>query len=353
MKNRKINWTLISFILTVFLTLIVLLIIWTWERPVSPDWPIDYTAFGTYGDFFGGVFGTLFAAIGVVFVYFTYIKQSVFQKKDQIESRFFELLKLHEKNVEELKKIDDKIFTVYIKNIRSFVSIIKDYNDIESKNWNGSTMVKLGYLYFFYGASEYTSERLTGLPINSSEVTELNNYIKKLGIDYKGSFEEFGKYFRQLFQIVTYIDNKDILTYTDKEQYVKSLRVRLNIEEQYLLFLNSLVANGLDWEKAKSEEKDQLITKYNLLKNIPNEYNQVAGISFLLEYPNIHYEFMGDNKSTERIRLEKIYNAKMNFTWNSTVKLFELLLMKFELLIKYLKTKYQMLLKKLKQMLMV
>jgi len=315
MKNIKINWTIINSILAVCVTLIVLFILWIWEKPFSSDWPIDYTAFGTYGDFFGGVVGTLFAIIGVVFVYYTFKNQSDFQKKDQVESRFFELLKLHEKNVEELKNIDNDIFNLYIKNIKNFVAIINKFNQEKSKNWNNETVVKLGYLYFFYGASEYTQERLIGISLDTNEVKELNDYIKELGIVYNGTFADFGKYFRQLFQIVTYIDNKSILSYKDKEQYIKSLRVRLNIEEQYLLFLNSIVSNGLDWEKGiengKEEEKEkvnkQLITKYNLLKNIPKEYIQIDGADFKIIYPNVHYEFNGNNKSAERLRLENLY----------------------------------------------
>lgn len=310
MKNNKIIWLFFAVIL-IALLLFALYKVWIWENPVNRNYPIDYTAFGTYGDFFGGVIGTLFAIIGVVIVYFTFRNQSDSQLKDQIESRFFELLKLHEKNVEELKNIDERIFTVYFKSIKNFVSIIKEYNEMETKNWGDKVIVKLGYLYFFYGASEYTQERLVGVAVPEDDVNDLNDYIKKRGINYKGSFGEFGKYFRQLFQIVTYIDRKSILTYKEKEQYVKSLRVRLNIEEQYLLFLNSLVSNGLDWEKGTTEENNQLITKYNLLKNIPNEYIQIAGIDFKIEYPNLQFEFKGNHKSDERIRLEKIYNNEI------------------------------------------
>jgi len=304
MKNKSVIIGLIVFIV---LCLLVMFFLWKWENPLNFGTSIDYDAFGTYGDFFGGVIGTLIAVGGVVVVYLTFNSQVDFQKKDQIESRFFELLKLHEKNVEELKNLDKDIFNLYIKNIKNFVAIINKFNQEKSKNWNNETVVKLGYLYFFYGASEYTHERLIGISIDTNEVKELNNYINSAGIVYNGAFADFGKYFRQLFQIVTYIDNKSILSYKDKEQYIKSLRVRLNIEEQYLLFLNSIVSNGLDWEKSKDKENEQLITKYNLLKNIPKEYIQIGGVDFKIIYPNVHYEYLGDNKSEERLRLESLY----------------------------------------------
>lgn len=294
--------------LTILLCILIMCILWVWENPISCDSSIDYDAFGTFGDFFGGVIGTLFAIAGVVFVFFTYLNQLEYQKKDQIESRFFELVKLHEKNVEELKSIDNDTFNIYLKNIKNFVAIINKYNEMEAKKWNNETLVKLGYLYFFYGASEYTSERLIGISIKTNEVKELNDYINRAGIKYNGVFTDFGKYFRQLFQIVTYIDDKSELNYKEKLQYIKSLRVRLNIEEQYLLFLNSLVSNGLDWEKGKKKENEQLITKYNLLKNIPKEYIQIDGVDFKKEYPNVHYEFNGNDKSAERLRLENLYS---------------------------------------------
>ncbi|MFB6317314.1 putative phage abortive infection protein [Saccharicrinis sp. FJH54] len=308
MKNKINIWLIIlPTILFVLLVSTALIIIWTWENPLNINAQIEYDAFGTYGAFFGGVIGTLFAIAGVIFVYFTYKNQVDFHEKEQIESRFFELIKLHDKNVEELKNIDKDIFNFYIKNIKNFVKIVDEYNISESKNWDGKTKVKLGYLYFFYGSSEYTAERLTGISVEVDEITQLNLYIKALGIEFNGAFGNFGKYFRQLFQIVTYIDNKSILKYKEKEQYIKSIRVRLNIEEQYLLFLNSLVSMGLDWEKGKDKQNKQLITKYNLLKNIPKEYIQIDGADFKTEYPNIHYEFMGDKKSEERKRLESLY----------------------------------------------
>ena len=281
--------------------------LWAYNAYIDSSKRINYEAFGTYGDFFGGVIGTLFAIIGVIYIYHTYNNQIIFHKKEQIESRFFELLKLHEKNVEELKTIDNDIFILYLKNIKNFVSIIEKFKEEKTKKWDNEEVVKLGYLYFFYGTSEFTSERIIDMTINSSDVNEFDEYIRKLGINYKGAFDTLGKYFRQLFQLVTYIDGKSELNYFDKEQYIKSLRVRLNIEEQYLLFLNSLVSNGLDWEKSKNCENQKLITKYNLLKNIPKEYPQIKGVDFQAIYPNIQYEYLGDNKSDERKRLVNLY----------------------------------------------
>lgn len=316
MKMEKFKIKLRSIISLIFIFIILVWLmgmyfIWTWNNPLDITTSIDYVGFGTYGDFFGGVIGT-FVSIGAVFlVYRTYKNQKHAQKEDQVESRFFELLKLHERNVEELKGLDRSIFNIYIRNTRNFVEIIKEYKEQNAKAWENKDLVKLGYLYFFYGVSEHTSEKLKGIRISADEVRELTVYLKERGIEYKGAYRDFGKYFRQLYQIVTYINEKTELNYEEKALYIKALRVRLNIEEQYLLFLNSMVGNGRDWELDKDEDNDKLITKYNLLKNIPKEYPQIEGLDFETIYPNIQYEYWEKNKSNERRRLENEYRKSV------------------------------------------
>lgn len=316
MKNKLFGFGVFLLIVLICSPLVVF-VYWTWIIPVNIQNPVYYDAFGTYGDFFGGVIGTIIAVVGVVFVYRTYENQNrtlknqiIFQKKDQIESRFFELLKLHERNVEELKGLDRNIFNIYIQNIRSFVENFKKYKNQKGKAWEDKDVVKLGYLYFFFGTSENTPDRLADIPIDATEIKELNDFLTQSGIVYKGAFADLGKYFRQLFQIVTYIDEKPELTYAEKKQYIKTLRVRLNIEEQYLLFLNSIVSIGLVWEINQTDENKQFITKYNLIKNIPQKFNPIGGIDCRTVYSNVHYEDYGSNKSTERRRLENLYKRQ-------------------------------------------
>lgn len=302
-----------------------LLKVWTWNRiPFNTNHSIDYNAFGTFGDFFGGFIGTLFAILGVIFVYFTYINQIDYQEKEQIESRFFELVKLHKDNVETLKKNDDNIFAIYIKNIVNFSIIIKKYCFLKNKKWLPKDQTKLGYLLFFYGTIDLSIENIRGINIQLEEIHELNKYIRSQGIKHDGSYEKFGIYFRQLFQIVNYINQKKVLSYKEKYDYIKTLRVNLNIEEQYLLFLNSLVSSGLNWEKefevkqqnrsnlfiffSKKNHNFKLITKYNLLKNIPKEFKPIEGIDFNVEYGNIFYEYLGNVKPKKRRKIERSYS---------------------------------------------
>lgn len=303
MKNKK----LIFYLIISVILLVPLYVLWIHNAYISYDETIDYTAFGTFGDFYGGVIGTLFAIIGVYYVYKTYIRQAEDQQKNEIESRFFELLKLHNENVIALKNVDSDIFNIYIKFIGNFYNAIDEYNKSNGKDWESKDIVKLSYLYFFYGYKEIFAEKLKGISISPIDIVDLSQHLEDLGYEYNPTYKDFGIYFRQLYQTVNYINEKKLLTYTEKYNYIKILRARLNIEEQYLLFLNSFIASGRNWEKDQPFLNDKLMSKYNLIKNIPKEFKQIGELDFREEYPDVFYEFQGNTKPDKRIKLEKDY----------------------------------------------
>ncbi len=299
---------IILVIITILFITIAIAILWGKNAYYNLQEIIDYDAFGTFGDFFGGFIGTIFAIIGVFYVYFTYKNQINSQEKGEIENRFFELLNLHNQNVLNLKKIDPDIFNIYIKFINNFNKAISDYKKINKTNWNAEDIVKLSYLYFFYGYNNIFIEKLKGVNISILEIIDLNTHLEENGYKYDPTYKDLGIYFRQLYQIVVYINDKKVLSYKEKYNYIKILRVRLNIEEQYLLFLNSFIASGRNWELDQIYSNDKFITKYNLIKNIPKEFPQIIGLDFKTEYPNVFYEFQGNEKSKERIKLELNYS---------------------------------------------
>lgn len=267
----------------------------------------DFNAIDAIGSFTGGVLGTFFVIIGTIIAFTTYKNQRKSQEKQQIESRFFELLRLHQENVTTLKNIDSDIFNLYIKLILTFQEAITKYKTDENKEWEPEDILKLSYLYFFYGWKELSTDRLNGIQIDSSDIKELNMYFEKLHYKYNPTYKDFGIYFRQLYQTVKYIDNKKILSYKEKYEYIKTLRARINVEEQYLLFLNSLVGSGLHWENETLKRNDRLITKYNLIKNIPKGFKQIQGIDFRTQYEDIFFEGGSDIELKKRKKIEKKY----------------------------------------------
>ncbi len=68
------------------------------------------------------------------------------------------------------------------------------------------------------------------------------------------------------------------------------LRGQMSNMEEVVLFYNSLCDLGLSWEYNGDDQNcHDLITKYNLIKNIPANLTSISFESF---YPNVHYEYM-------------------------------------------------------------
>lgn len=140
-------------------------------------------------------------------------------------------------------------------------------------------------------------------------------YSKKYFKFYGGHQLRLGHYFRHLFQTINYVNKQEYFDYQEKYDYIKILRAQLSTHEQALLFINSISLIGNVWEiKSKARTNltsdkielfnNQLITKYNLIKNVPGE-SLLQNISFRRYYPNVSYE--GENESNEKEILKTYY----------------------------------------------
>jgi len=121
---------------------------------------------------------------------------------------------------------------------------------------------------------------------------------------YYGGFQlQLGHYFRHLYQTVNFVNDQEFLDYKLKYNYVKTLRAQLSTLEQVIFYYNSLSSLGNIWELVVSKrfEKNnnpvthkellnkQLITKYNLIKNMPDR--QLFKQEFAAFYPDIDFEY--------------------------------------------------------------
>ncbi|KEQ28747.1 hypothetical protein N180_18790 [Pedobacter antarcticus 4BY] len=74
------------------------------------EWRMDVT--GQVGDFIGGIVGTLFALSGTLLIYLSFREQTNQNKREAFEAAFFEMLRLHRENVQEMrlsKEVDGHI----------------------------------------------------------------------------------------------------------------------------------------------------------------------------------------------------------------------------------------------------
>jgi hypothetical protein len=303
--------------------------------------PIDTHVFADYGVLVGGIATAILTILNIFLLIQTLndqrdnfnTQQSNFQKeqkqqrihfdKGQIESRFFELLKIHRKNSNYIMINDRMGKKIFLSLQREFYQTIII---LRTEKLKESGIINIAYLCFFFGAVGINSERTIKEVLaryadaaNPNFVNELITMFTQAQIriqneekfDYKpfeGHQSRLGHYFRQLFQLVKYIDDQPegLLSYSEKYQYIKTLRAQLSTQEQVLLFFNSLSDLGKPWEKEIGlEENKRLITKYNLIKNIPRGYT--AGINIKTYYDKLHFE--GDGKKPlRRQQLEMHYS---------------------------------------------
>lgn len=313
---NKRHFPIVVFCIVLFL----IIVMWIWKQNINFGQSIDFQAFDSLGSFMGAII----LVFTLYYAYQTYLDS----QKNKIEGRFFQLLSIVNETRNNLLKSDEKIFDINIRNVGIFYSEIKNYRKTkeEEKNqqesaWDDYNLLKLAYLFSFYGIENFKDDWLKDIvssrgtedsKTRDNEISEITKHLKNRGFDLKyPAFKSIGIYFRQLFQTVTYINDRKELNYREKCQLIKILRVTLNIEEQYLFFINSLSAVGQEWEKNQTNVNMKLITKYNLIKNLPKNYSPINGIDFSHKdygYPEVAYEDCKDPKKIkDREELEKQY----------------------------------------------
>jgi hypothetical protein len=330
----------------VFATVILLLFLFKTTK-LSINLPIDTHLFADYGVLVGGIATAILTILNIFLLIQTLndqrdnfnTLQSNFkieqqeQKRNfdrgQIESRFFELLKIHRENSNDITikdRVGKKIFLSLQREFYQSLEIVNAAASLRTDKLAESEVINISYLCFFFGAVGVNSERTIKENLKhysdaknpdfvSNLITLFTQAQPRIKSDEKFDYNPFeghqsrlGHYFRQLFQLVKYIDDqpKELLTYFDKYQYIKTLRAQLSTQEQTLLFFNSLSDLGKPWEKEVGlDENKKLITKYNLIKNIPTGY--IDNINIKTYYSQVHYEGDG-KKTTDRQQLEANYN---------------------------------------------
>jgi hypothetical protein len=122
--------------------------------------------------------------------------------------------------------------------------------------------------------------------LDQGEIYYGNDYVKYYG----GNQFWLGHYYRHFFQSMKFVNQESELNFEEKYFYVKTFRAQVSTYEQALLLVNSLSLLGMIWELVPESdgEQHQLITRYNLIKNLPGE--EMAGINYKKFYPDVEYE---------------------------------------------------------------
>lgn len=267
---------------------------------VSAD--VATTNWGTFGDFFGGTTNALFGFLSAVFLFFTFRQQKDSSRATAFEAKYYELLKLHRDNVQELGLKTDggkKVFTLLIREFREILGIFKELPLSANEQLSNKKKIALCYMALYYGTGP-NSTRILQKSTNDFKYATISDLISQLENNkerikekrkfkftpFEGHQSRLGHYYRHLFQTIKFIDEQEFLTRRQKYEYVKTIRAQLSNHEQALLFLNSLSKLGQEWDLSG------MLTKYQLIKNLPEDFfdpNKEINVKEI--YPEIKFEW--------------------------------------------------------------
>jgi hypothetical protein len=257
---------------------------------------------GQLGDFVGGYVGTIFALISVVFLYSTLKSQRQSSSIEKFENKYFELLRLHRDNVNEIgigKDFGRKIFVNLIRELRAIQTITKNISTTLGLHYSSADIFRISFITLFFGVGPNSSRLLKSALQNFDKrlveqlektlnTKECKNRVKsERGFKFtpfEGHQSRLGHYYRHLYQTVTYVDKQEIDI--DKYEYIKTIRAQLSTHEQALLLINCLTPMGQNWE-AKT-----LLLRYRFVQNIPKGFfDKSTEIDVESLFPNDYFEW--------------------------------------------------------------
>ncbi|GJM43283.1 MAG: hypothetical protein DHS20C21_01250 [Gemmatimonadota bacterium] len=210
----------------------------------------DHARWGQFGDYLGGVLNPVLAFLALIAILVTIalqaqelalstqqlknsanalVSQSESMRQQIFEGTFFQLLRLHHELVK----------------------------GIDLRNPYSGETGRVGRVCFveFYADLAHLYETTRG---SAPEQTLKESMEKAYGEFYESSQTDIGHYFRNLYHIVRFVHDSEIV---EKSKYTNLIRSQLSSLELALLFYNSLSSLG-------AEKFKPLIEQYSLLKNL-------------------------------------------------------------------------------------
>lgn len=298
------------------------------------------------GDMFGGTMAPFVGIGGVIFTFLAFYMQKLANddiqkqfREQQFEAQFYEMLRLHKENVNEIEVIAKDIninsdgtekfqingnlaFLKHNFNIskHSQINNLRTYRGREAfrvmKNefeiyYSEAKALKLtdidetdfhaAYELFFWGVKGYSrqdkrnlwqkiepEEFIHKLQSKILQLIDKKDFTDPLNLSFNhetlnevvlgnGYSAHLGHYYRHLYHTVKFVAGNKNLTYEKKRNYLKILRGQLSNYEQIMLFYNWMSSYGETWE----DSENNYFTKYKMIHNL--WYNELILDKFLKE----------------------------------------------------------------------
>ena len=192
-------------------------------------WAESPDDFGVFGDYIGGVLGSLIALISIILLYRTYRTQLDITKKQenqlliqQFESTFFELLR-NQRTI--LMSCKGAFYDG--KSVANKGYVLNDYQYIDKI----AEELRLQMLNFEYDLAllEVRNINLTRIIINDYYIEVFSKHASQLS-----------HYFRHLYHILKYVDKSGLLE-KDKKKYIDLIQAQMSNNEYIFHFIMELV----------------------------------------------------------------------------------------------------------------
>jgi len=280
MRSLK-NYRTEILILILGLLLVNGVFIWNGIRPFDKD-SAEYAE--RFGAFIGGYAGSLFSLAATLLLFATLRNQRQSFERQDFETRYFELLKLHRENTSEIELGNRSGRRVFVTMLTEFLAAHDRVAALARRSdglLGSEQCIQAAYYSIFFGVGPSSSRMLAAylseigisaettvlisaeLTLAQQRASASTNYLL-----FDGHQSRLGHYYRHLYQMVRYVDQqpRSILSDEEKYEFVKTIRAQLSTHEQALLLLNSLTPMGHNWWS------NGLIESYRIVENIPRDF---------------------------------------------------------------------------------
>ena len=234
---------------------IVLIYLFAYKQYFSTDCKIEHNIWGTFGDCFSGVIGTLLTGVSVFLLYKAYIAQI------NANSESYETNRQIVRNAEEMAAKEER--HVYAEKLdmfeRTFTYLLQSYSKeldsyFESGDFYGYKGLNLKF-FNFINSKRFNISNLK-YSLKAVEASHIAN------IFISDNSDCVNRHMRILFRILDFCANSyKTIREEDIIKYIKIFRSQLSDSEMLLIRYNCLSHSGRPMAK--------FVFRYNLLKHLP------------------------------------------------------------------------------------
>lgn len=251
------------------------------------DWPPAKLAdYGVFGDYVGGVWGTLLALVTVIILLFTWKLTKSTDARNSTLAILAEMLKTHDSIV----SMELHSSGVILRDFSAAYKIVAKINEA-NENWSVDDRINIAYLFSFFGPSSQVVKLLSRY--NAEDIKKIHDKIANLRNrsqsrnirSFTGHQQTISHYMRNLFGMFVVIDGSK-LSKSEKYALGKVVRTKLSNYDQALLAVNIISDLGRAWEQ------DGILQKFKPIANVPAGFFGVdRAISLKNRFPSIEFEW--------------------------------------------------------------